>query len=55
MSTMGSYLEYLSTVGGYREYRGGTQITKDFSPTVLNTPTVLHTRHTGCLVFKGQK
>ena len=38
----------MSTVGGYHEYRGGcsvpwgTQITKDFSPTVLNT---LHGTH----------
>ena len=35
-------------VGGYHEYRGGcsvlcgTQITKDFSPTVLNIPHGTH-------------
>ena len=30
----------MSTVGAV-QYRGGTQITKDLFPTVLNTPTVL--------------
>ena len=40
--------DIMSTVGGYHEYRGGcsvpwgTQITKDFPPTVLNT---LHGTH----------
>ena len=39
---------YHDTCGGYHEYRGGcsvpwgTQITKDFPPTVLNT---LHGTH----------
>ena len=32
---MGDIRIYL---GGYHEYRGSTQITKDFFPTVLNTP-----------------
>ena len=50
MSTVGGVQyrgDIMSTVGGYHEYRGGcsvpwgTQITKDFSPTVLNTLTVL--------------
>ena len=50
MSTVGGYLEYrgdtqdrgdiMMHVGGV-QYRGGTQIIKDFSPTVLNTPMVL--------------
>ena len=39
---------YHDTCGGYHEYRGGcsvlwgTQITKDFPPTVLNTPHGTH-------------
>ena len=37
--TCGGYHEYCGGV----QYRGGTQITKDCSPTVLNTPTVLMT------------
>ena len=48
-STMGdAILCNLSTMGDimipcrrYHEYHGGTQITKDFFPTILNTPTVL--------------
>ena len=50
-STLGGYHDacgnIISIVGDV-QYRGGTQITKDDIPLLLNVHTVLNTHYTGC-------
>ena len=40
----------MSTMGGV-QYRGGAQITKDYSPTVLNTPHGTHDTPKCIMIF----